>query len=256
MISTPSAPAVRALLIGDSLGAPRPHRGQKLESTWPVLLKCSFPQIDLWQRCRAAAMSDAVLKEYNQFSDSIDSFGLLVIQVGIGDCCPRPYPYFLEQALITYGFRRLHKRLNALYPLLLKLRSKPWISCSQFIANIKFMIDTTRDRNPGASICIVKIGPPCGDFVRKVHNVAVYAALYNNALEALCRSYGRTANVFLVDPYSGIESEKLFIADGHHLTVLGHKAVAQALEYHFERLTAEFVLLPESLRARSDSHRA
>src|SRR5690348_17066455 len=103
MAATATRPA-RALILGDSLGAPRPHRGQTLDVTWPVLLKKSFPQLDVWQRCRAGGMSNEVRKEYNLFSDSIDAFGLVVIQVGIGDCCPRPYPLFLEQFLLTYGF--------------------------------------------------------------------------------------------------------------------------------------------------------
>lgn len=230
--SAPLRPA-RALILGDSLGAPRPHRGQPLEVTWPVLLKTAFPGLDIWQRCRAGSMSNEVRKEFNLFSDSIDAFGLVVIQVGIGDCCPRPYPLFLEQFMLTYGFRRLQKRLNSLYPTLLKLRSRPWISVDGFIANIRFMIDTTRERNPDARICVVKIGPPCGEFVQKVHDVPVYAARYNHALENLCRSYGPHAPLTLIDPYRNLRPEDAFIADGHHLTQTGHRAVFAALEPSF-----------------------
>lgn len=229
-------PILRALILGDSLGAPRPHRGQKLESTWPVLLKTKFPQIDIWQRCRAASMSNEVLKEYHLFSDSIDRFDLLVIQVGIGDCCPRPYPLFLEKFILTYGFRRLHKWLNSLYPTWLKFRSQPWISRREYAANLKQMIDTTRERNPRAMICVVKIGTPHGEFVRKVRNVPAYAAAYNDTLEELCRSYGLDSSVRLLDPYQGFTPEELFIADGHHLTVCGHQAVAQTLEPRFAAL--------------------
>ena len=242
MPAVASTRPARALILGDSLGAPRPHRGQALDVTWPVLLKKSFPQLDVWQRCRAGSMSNEVRKEYHLFSDSIDAFGLLVIQVGIGDCCPRPYPLFLEQFILTYGFRRLQKRLNALYPVLLKLRSKPWISHAKFLENIRFMIDTTRQRNPAAMICVVKIGTPCGEFVKKVHNVATYASDYNRALEGLCRSYGAAANIAFVDPYAEFTPDQLFISDGHHLTQLGHRAVAHGLEPFFRQFAAEVSL--------------
>jgi len=227
---------LRALIIGDSLGAPRPHRGQNLDSTWPVRLKTKYPQIDIWQRCRAGSMSDSVLKEYHLFSDSISDFDLLVIQVGIGDCCPRPYPLFLEKFIMAYGFRRLHKWLSSLYSTLLKFRSKPWISRREFAANLKQMIDTTRERNPRAKICVVKIGTPHGEFVRKVWNVREYAAAYNETMEELCRSYGPDSTVASIDPYLGFEPEELFISDGHHLTICGHRAVAQTLDPYFASL--------------------
>ncbi|MEO5961208.1 MAG: SGNH/GDSL hydrolase family protein [Opitutaceae bacterium] len=244
--ATSTRPA-RALILGDSLGAPRPHRGQKLDVTWPVLLKKTFPSLDIWQRCRPASMSDSVRKEFNLFSDSIDAFGLVVIQVGIGDCCPRPYPLFLEQFILTYGFRGLQKRLNSLYPPLLKLRSKPWIGRAAFVENIRFMIDTTRERNPAAAISVVKIGTPCAEFVRKVCNAAACAADYNRALESLCRSYGASSRVTFVDPYADFAPEELFIADGHHLTQLGHRSVADSLEPSFRQLAAETAREPASV---------
>jgi len=243
----------RALILGDSLGAPRPHRGQKLDATWPVLLKKIFPQIDIWQRCRAGSMSNEVRKEYNLFSDSIDAFGILVIQVGIGDCCPRPYPLCMEQFILTYGLSRLHKRLNALYPLLLRFRAKQWISSKTFVDNIRFMIDTTRQRNPSAVICVVKIGTPCCDFVKKVRNVVTCAAAYNIALEKLCRSYDATENITFVDPYAGLAPEELFLSDGHHLTQLGHRAVNQSLEPFFQQLSDEISCIKQATRTSATS---
>ena len=220
------------------MGAPRPHRGQRLEVTWPALLKQAFPQVDLWQRCRPGSMSNEVLKEYNLFSDSIDSFQLLLIQVGIGDCCPRPYSLWLEQFIKTYGFRRLQQKLNALYPFLLRFRSKQWISRDQFVRNLRCMIDTTRQRNPGAAICVVSIGTPCRKLVNRIKDAATHAAVYNAALANLCQSYGPASGVTLVNPYQGHEPEDLFIADGHHLTQLGHQAVARSLEDHLRTLAA------------------
>lgn len=227
---------LRALIVGDSLGSPRPHRGQKLDVTWPVLLKKAFREVDIWQRCRAGSMSNEVLKEYNLFSDSIDAFQLLIIQVGIGDCCPRPYPLWMEQFLATYGFKGMRKCLNALYPFLLNFRARQWISREQFIRNIRFMIDTTRARNPNAAIAVVRIGTPCRELVKRIKDAPPHAASYNAALERLCASYGPDSDVTCIDPYRDHEPEELFIADGHHLTQVGHLAVAQALEPFVRRL--------------------
>jgi lysophospholipase L1-like esterase len=248
MTHVESSRCIRALILGDSLGAPRPHRGQKLDVTWPVLLKKTFPQIDIWQRCRAGSMSNEVRKEYNLFSDSIDAFDLVIIQVGIGDCCPRPYPLFIEQFIRTYELSELHRRPNSLYPFLLRFRAKPWISRTVFAENIRFIIDTTRQRNPTAMLCVVKIGTPCGEFVKKVHNAVDYALDYNCTLEGLCRSYGNVANVAFIDPYAKFAPEELFIADGHHLTELGHRAVAQSLDLFFRRLANVFCAAADSAR--------
>ena len=229
---------LRSLIIGDSLPVPRPHRGQHMNSTWPMLMKKEFEEIDIWQRCRAGNMSNDVLKEFGMFSDSLDCFQSLIVQVGIGDCCPRPYPLTIHKFLLTYEFAKLLKFINSYYPPLLKIRSKPWISPQEFESNIRFITDTTKKRNPSTSVVLIAVGPPCNDMVVKAPGVAEMAVQYNQILRSISESYSKDGGVSFIDPYVGLVPEPLFLADGHHLTVEGHQVVAKAMRPHFEALRA------------------
>jgi lysophospholipase L1-like esterase len=226
----------RILLLGDSLGVPRPYRGQPIDATWPVLLKLKFTSLDIWQRCRAASYSHDILKEFHCFSDSISAFDLVVVQVGIGDCCPRPFPLFFHYIFQTCLSAKANKKINSWYPFLQKIRSKPWISVDLYIRRMKEIADLTLERNPNASVVFIRIGTPCHGLLAKAPGVERYVERYNSALEQLCRSYGEHSRVSYLDPYLGYETEKLFIDDGHHLTVLGHQAVAKALTPWFEQI--------------------
>ena len=223
------AQSIRALIVGDSVAVPRPNRGQRLEDTWPVLLKAWFPHIDFWQRCRAAATSWDVVKEYGQFSDSIDAFRSLIVQVGIADCCPRPYPFALEKLLRAYLSPRAMRKINEQYHWMLKLRARPFTSKEQFLENFRSIIQTTFERNPRSLVVIIAIGPPCHDLVRKASGIEKYQQAYNQTLKDFCAGFGRPQQLFFVDPYAGHEAGQVFLDDGHHLTVFGHNVVAEAV---------------------------
>lgn len=215
----------RVLIIGDSLAVPRPRRGQHLEDTWPVLLKHRFPELDIWQRCRAASMSIDVCKEFHQFSDSVDAFSAIIVQVGIGDCCPRPYPHWLHQLFLTYGSPELIRRIGAHYGWMLKLRSRPWVSPDVFRANFVSMVEATLNLNPKCEFFILAIGTPCNRLLEKAPGIANTQPIYNHILSELCDEYQNLGAVHYVDPYRMQNPSDIFLDDGHHLTNAGHRLV-------------------------------
>lgn len=219
----------KALLIGDSLAAPRPHRGQTLDRTWPELIKSRFPEVDVWQRCRAASMSDDVLREFHLFSDSLDFFHFLVVQVGIGDCCPRPYPYFLHRMILALAPPAFIRWINAHYPYLLKIRAKPWISKLQYVKNLRDMATTAHERHPEMRITFIAIGEPSHSFLQKVPGIVQFQRDYNSAVRQMVEQLHLPGRVLYLDPYSSHDPKDIFIDDGHHLTVTGHRIIAEGL---------------------------
>lgn len=221
---------MRILILADSLAIPRPHRGQPLEITWPAILKASNEKLDVWQRARPASTVIEILDEFNLFSDSISSFAGLVLQVGITDCCPRPDPYFFQRFSRYFLGKRFQRFINSNYHRLLKLRSRPWISKTTFANSVREILGKSIERNPSIKIAVIKIGPPCHNFVEKVKEIPRYVEEYNSVLEEIIRDDKFRSNVSLLNPYSGKDAKEIMINDGHHLTDLGHKLVAQSVK--------------------------
>ncbi len=220
---------MRVLILADSLAIPRPHRGQSLEVTWPAQLKKAISSLDIWQRARPASTIYELYEEFNLFSDSLDCFDALVLQVGITDCCPRPDPYFLHRFIAYFCSKRFQKLINSNYQYLLKVRAKPWVSRSDFEKHFRLMIDKSLLKNPKLKVAIIKIGPPCHEFVKKVPAISKFVSEYNSIIDLLAQDANYKAQVKIVDPYTKHAPEKIMIEDGHHLTELGHSEVTKSL---------------------------
>lgn len=226
---------MRILILGDSLVVPRPHRGQPLESTWPVLVKNGIPGCEIWQRARPASTIHEVTQEFNLFSDSLDAFDAMVVQVGITDCCPRPDPLILHKFLQTFCSKRIQKLVTSNYHVLLKLRCKTWVSKSIFEQGIRSIIETSMQSNPKLALLFITIGPPCHDFIEKVPPIAKSVREYNEIFDKISDVPAYRTQVAIINPYKSRDVDTLFLKDGHHLTTLGHEAVAQEILSHLKR---------------------
>lgn len=218
---------MRALVIGDSLAIPRPKRGQHLSATWPALLKEKFPDIDVWQRCRPGVLCYEVLREFNLFTESLDAFDFLVIQVGIGDCCPRPYPHVVYRVLQALHWENVIKKINSWYPFLLRFRAVPWFTPQKYFDHIDEIATVALQQNPHISVSLIAIGEPSRELLRKVPGIEKWVPRYNTQLERIADKHG--ARVSFINPYAGTPLSEVFLEDGHHLTVKGHQLVAAAV---------------------------
>jgi hypothetical protein len=218
----------RMLVLGDSLAIPRPHKGQYIEETWPVLLSDAFPSLDVWQRCRPGPVCADIVKEFRCFRDSLEFFDCLVLQVGITDCCPRPFPRFVQNLIDYTGSLSLRNKVNSWYPFLLKLRAKPWTRLDDFKSHLESMIETTLRNSPDTRVIVLAIGEPCHDLSKKIPHVGEYRERFNDAIIEVCSGYPETAARFL-DPYKSHSLDQIFLDDGHHLTKRGHALVAECI---------------------------
>lgn len=220
----------RALLIGDSLAAPRPKRGQPLDCTWPALIKSACPHIDVWQRCRPGIVTDEVLGEFHLFSESLDAFQYLVVQTGIADCCPRPYPLWMNKLFLFLGGRSLVNRISKMYPWLLKFRSRSWLTPSQFGGYLEEVVRVSLERSPAMQVILIAVGEPCNRLLETVGPTSIaYQRQFNQAMNDLAARYADRGAVQFIDPYKDHLPSDLFIDDGHHLSTDGHRLIAQEI---------------------------
>lgn len=220
---------MRILILGDSLPFPRPNKGQPLPVTWPALLREQYPECDIWLRATPRSCILDVLKEFAFFTDSLAEFDLIVVQTGIVDCAPRPYPRFVYKLIESFcgmpALRRIerfaHARLRWLY-------GRPWVSSREFAASIRELVETASERHPGIRSAFVPIASPSRTIVQTLPGVDRAAAEYNGTL-ARTVSDLKSLNAILLDPFAGVDPEVITIEDGHHLSRTGHVCIAAAI---------------------------
>lgn len=220
---------MKILVLGDSLAFPRHTKGQSLEHAWPDLVANRIPGSVLWQRARAANMSSGVLdeaRELNFFFGDTVPFDVVVVQVGIVDCCPRPVPASVLRFLrgFTAGVR-IAAMIDKHHGFLVRLRARPWIAAPVFAANVAGAVAALRKLAP--RLILLAIAPPRHHLLENAPGVEGQVRLYNQVLRRVVEQHPR--GTLFVDPYSDSNPDLLVLADGHHLTAKGHASVASAL---------------------------
>jgi lysophospholipase L1-like esterase len=219
---------VRILILGDSLPAPRPKKGQPLEKTWPGLLKHALPAADIWQRARPRAGSLDVLAEFKLFTESLDRFDAIVVQTGIVDCVPRPYPlWFLKVIEVFATFEQLRALDRIAHKYCLWLYNRPWASKPRFRENVERLVRESLALNPALKIALVGIAPPTRRILERFQALQASVVAYNAILADLSTQYG--SRVTYVNPFEKQDPLEITIDDGHHLSTCGHELVANAL---------------------------
>lgn len=156
------------------------------------------------------------------------AFKYTVVQVGIVGCCPRLLPRILISQIqrlpgggrfISYFDR--NPQLHSVY-------GKAWVSPIKFKESIIQM--TKEVALLSDHLFFVEIAHPChfliencGDFSKQVDK--------NNAIHHEIDPFS------VITPFSDSKSpEDLLLPDGHHLTLKGHRAVAESLKQHISSI--------------------
>lgn len=224
-----ASPGPRVLILGDSMPFYNAHYNQRFEFSWPVLLKTRVPGLDLWPRFIPAILTDDLIGEFTVFEDALGAFDSLIIQIGINDSCPRPFPRFVHRFLTWIGNKKLKRVITKNYARLLRYYCRPWTSEGRFRTNVEAILHAALTQNPTLHVYIVRIPPPCKGLVKKVPMCVPYVGRYNQILVSICNSARLAANVHFVDPFEGRDVEELIIEDGHHLSYLGHEVLSAML---------------------------
>jgi len=209
---------VRLVMVTDSLGLARPEVPP--DETWTHLLSR-----ELWRRGdeaivfarRGLTMPVTAREMLPELRDTRPD--VVVLQVGIVDCCRRPWPNAVRRVVERPAPVRDIVRRNRLR--LTRLFGRPAVSPVGYRA--AFEAIGAAIESQGARLLTVPIAPP-GPFLRaQIAHVAEDVETYNAILQDA--SGGRPGTVVL-DPFKGAAVEDLTIAlDGHHLTPLGHRLV-------------------------------
>jgi lysophospholipase L1-like esterase len=221
---------VRILILGDSLPFPRPHKGQPVDVTWPSLIKARIPDADVWLRATPRSCILDVIKEYFFFTDSLPAFDVVIVQTGIVDCAPRPYSRWIYKFLETFlGMAKLRKIERFAHDHLLWLYGRPWVSQNAFVQGIRQIVETTHGKNPALTTLFVPIAPPTRTIVQTLTGIDHAAALYNRIIEREVSALKKEFLCDCVQPFSNRDPFEITIEDGHHLSVVGHRLIAEAL---------------------------
>jgi lysophospholipase L1-like esterase len=221
---------VRILILGDSLSFPRPHRGQPVATTWPTLLKAQLPAADIWLRAQPRSCILDVLKELSFFTDSLPDFDVVIVQTGIVDCAPRPYPRWLYKLIETFlGMAKLRRIERFAHEHLLWMYNRPWVGTREFVRAVQEIAATVRQRNPRARTVFIPIAAPSRTIVQSLPGIDHAAAAYNKILLREIAALGSAHSCQCVDPFAQADPFDVTIEDGHHLSVAGHRLIAEAL---------------------------
>jgi len=234
---------MRILILGDSLSLPRPRNGQPLPTTWPILLKEQIPQVELWLRAHTRFTITDVLRELGFFTDSLTEFDALIVQSGIVDCAPRPYPQLVAKLLdAAVGMPTFRKIERFTHEHLLWCYRRAWVSPRAFACSIQNLVHIAHQHNPSLKVIFVPIAPPMRSIVRMLPGIDTAASRYNDIL----RTTAAKLSCVTIDPFSCADPSSITIEDGHHLSCLGHRLVACALTAVFSpsRVSSESNSVP------------
>jgi len=229
---------MRILILGDSLPFPRPAKGQPLRATWPSLLKERLPQSETWLRAHTRFTIIDVLKELGFFTESLTEFDAIIVQTGIVDCAPRPYPHFIARLIDVCVSMPTYRKIERFtHQRLLWLYRRPWVSEGAFSATAERLVQTAYEYNPTLKVLFIPIAPPNRTIVKSLPGIDSAAGRYNEALEAKVKTLSPKFGCQCLNPFYSANPLDVTIDDGHHLSSHGHEliadAIAQALEPHY-----------------------
>jgi hypothetical protein len=143
------------------------------------------------------------------------SFDATFIKAAIVDCCPRlVLRRFYGYARRAPGFRRLERSPRAH-----RLLARPWTSARCFVKTLSSLMNILPSISKASFF--IEIAKSASYLIEDVGDFSDVVVSYNEILRRLA---GSTS---LVQWQASNSGEIHLLPDGHHLTALGHQAVAK-----------------------------
>lgn len=230
----PAVCAGRALIVGDSLAAPRLRL--KYSDTWICSLKAAFPALDFnilvegGRTTRFLALNPTRMADGRLVHDeySLEAFEprVVILNLGIVDCAPRIFSrresFFV--ARLPGGVReplvRMAKRIRPRSDL------RAYVPPGEFEENVLQYLDRCRKSNV-EKLVIIGIPTPDSRALSNNAGLAEAAVIYNQILVRLCEKFDFSSFIDPLHPSERVSS--LYLEDGYHLSKLGHAAVFNAI---------------------------
>ena len=248
---------LRVVALADSLSLPRVDGLEDIrwEHTWPWLLQrmqpiesCDLEVINCGMRARTV---DSLVKHSMTEDVVFKRPDVLVLQVGVVDCAPRIFsrtekallasrlcPSVVRDAVVGYRKAR-RRRITAAGPL-----RRVYTPPAAFRQYLELFFETLRGIGWPVRVLVLPILGHAQRLEEKSVGFASNIILYNEITRSICE---RNSSEWL--PPETIETlgGDLFLKDGYHLSMAGHRAVAEAIAESLKTLGplgAEASVLP------------
>ena len=226
----------KIVILGDSLGMPRPNDHIKYEHTYPYLLKQTLRPFEVIPRHVRANDTVRQTNEQNLLDDIIFfEPKIVIIHLGIVDCAPRIFskklskmltlmPQFLSQTIIKLMSKNRYF-ITRYFP-------KTYVTQSEFKKNLKKIAYTII--NCRAKPILVEITQTNEINQTRSFNFEKNIRDYNQIIKEIATSLNATI-ISLNDL-----QDSILIEDGIHLNKKGHQILADRLVNSIKEVYAEY----------------
>lgn len=227
------------IIVGDSLGAPRPWEGVGLQSTYAYLLGRKLggggfvANYSASDNSTARSIKESFLRTYVRAA----SADYAVVHLGIVDCAPRLLSTF-ERAIGFVAnkvapFRplfRAYVKLKSRYRYdLTRMFPRTLVPKEQFESNYRKLLSEIVEHNPVRKIFLVNIAYPGAVLVERSYNILGNIQEYNAVIESFRAEF--PGKIEIVDIFSRTAEQRDWITpdDGHHIFAPAHAWIAESV---------------------------
>lgn len=227
------------LIIGDSLGCPRPWIGVDLRATYGYqlghLLGADYfvANYAVGDNSTDRAVKAPFVRTFVQGAAA----SYVIVQLGIVDCAPRLLSTF-ERAigLVTSKIPVLRPLFNFYVRqkakhryTLTRIFPKTLVPKDRFARNLKTLVGEIQSANPVEQIFFINIAYPGDYLLRKSYNILQNIEQYNRAIAEVVAELGDRGKV--VDLFRQTQANPCWITedDGHHIYKPAHDWIAREI---------------------------
>jgi lysophospholipase L1-like esterase len=227
------------IIIGDSLGAPRPWVGVGLKRTYALQLaaflggKFFVANYSAGDNSTTRSLKESFLRTYVRSSN----ISYAVIQLGIVDCAPRLLSNFER---LLGGVAARSQFFNIFYKRYVSLKSRHrfWltkhfprtlVSLSDFEANYRRLIDEVVSTNPVNKIYLLDIAYPGVILLEKSYNILGNIHAYNEAIQRVAAEHPTLIEIISIFQQTSANRDWITPEDGHHILPNAHDWIAREL---------------------------
>lgn len=225
------------IIVGDSLGCPRPWEGVDLKTTYAFQLGQQLggfvANYSASDNSTARSIKESFLRTYVRAAGA----NYAVVHLGIVDCAPRLLGTF-ERAIgfaanrvalfrPVFGayvkFKSRHRyRLTRMFP-------RTLVPQAQFAANYQRLLKELIEHNPIAKVFLINIAYPGAILTERSYHILENIEAYNEVIASFRSAF--PGKIELVDLYTKTAERRDWItpADGHHLFPEAHDWIAATI---------------------------
>lgn len=229
------------IIVGDSLGCPRPWEGVDLKTTYAFQLDellggANFvANYSASDNSSARSIKEAFLRTYVRAAGA----NYAIVQLGIVDCAPRLLGTFergigflanrvapLRPLFRAYvGFKSRHRyRLTRMFP-------RTLVPIAQFASNYRTLLSELIAHNPIETIYLVNIAYPGAILTERSYHILENIAAYNAVIASFQTVF--PGKICIVDLFARTAERRDWITpeDGHHLFPAAHDWIAATISH-------------------------